>query len=62
MKLTDTIIFARAGLTHATAVDARPSDALTLAALTGCPIYLAAVKAGFRAPAIGDGQTECRRP
>lgn len=42
VKLTDAIFFAQAVLTDGTTVDARPSDALTLAALTGCPINVAA--------------------
>jgi RNA polymerase sigma factor (sigma-70 family) len=42
VKLTDSTFFAQAVLTDGTEVDARPSDALTLAALTGCPIYVAA--------------------
>jgi len=42
VKLTDSTFFAQAVLTDGTAVDARPSDALTLAALTGRPIYVAA--------------------
>lgn len=42
VKLTDNTFFAQAVLTDDTAVDARPSDALTLAALTGCQIYVAA--------------------
>lgn len=41
VKLTDSIFYAQAVLADGTAVDARPSDALTLAALTGCPIYVA---------------------
>lgn len=42
VKLTDNTFFAQAVLTDGTAVDARPSDALTLAVLRGCPIYVAA--------------------
>lgn len=42
VKLTDHIFFAQAVLTDGTTVDARPSDAITLAALTGRPIYVAA--------------------
>lgn len=42
VKLTDSIFFAHAVLADGTAIDARPSDALTLASLTGSPIYVAA--------------------
>lgn len=39
-ELTEHTFYARAILTDGTAVDARPSDALTLAALTGAPIIV----------------------
>lgn len=42
VKLTDSTFFAQAVLSDGSAVDARPSDALTLAALRSCPIYVAA--------------------
>lgn len=41
VKLTDSIFFAQALLADGTAIDARPSDALTLASLTGSPMYVA---------------------
>ena len=64
VKLTDNTFFAQAVLTDGTAVDARPSDALTLAALTGCPIYVAAdvlERADERQPELSDLIEEARR-
>ena len=57
VKLTDNTFFAQAVLTNGTAVDARPSDALTLAALAGCPIYVAGDvldRADERRPGLSD--------
>lgn len=64
VKLTDSTFFAQAVLTDGTEVDARPSDALTLAALTGCPIYVAADvldRAHERRPELSDLIEEARQ-
>lgn len=64
VKLTDNTFFAQAVLTDGTAVDARPSDALTLAALAGRPIYVAADvldQAEERRPELSDLIEEARR-
>lgn len=42
VELTESTFYAQAVLADDTAVDARPSDALTLALVTGAPIYVAA--------------------
>ncbi|HUA45905.1 MAG TPA: bifunctional nuclease domain-containing protein [Solirubrobacteraceae bacterium] len=57
VKLTDSVFFAQVVLAGGTAVDARPSDALTLATLTGSPIYIAEDvlrQADERQPQLGD--------
>ena len=64
VKLTDDTFFAQAVLTNGTAVDARPSDALTLAAVTGCRIYVAADvldRADERQPELSDLVDEAHR-
>lgn len=64
VKLTDTTFFAQAVLADGTEVDARPSDALTLAAVTGCPIYVAADvldQADERQPRLSNLIEEARR-
>ena len=64
VKLTDNTFFAQAILTDGTAVDSRPSDALTLAALAGCPIYVAADvldRADERQLELSDLMEEARR-
>jgi RNA polymerase sigma-70 factor (ECF subfamily) len=57
VKLTDTVFFAQVVLTDGSTVDARPSDALTLAALKDCPIYVASDvldRAEERQPELSD--------
>jgi RNA polymerase sigma factor (sigma-70 family) len=41
-RITDGIFYAQAVLTNGTTVDARPSDAVNLAAITGAPVLVAA--------------------
>jgi bifunctional DNase/RNase len=41
-RLTDGIFYAQAVLTNGAIVDARPSDAVNLAAITGAPVLVAA--------------------
>ncbi|HSZ40755.1 MAG TPA: bifunctional nuclease family protein [Trebonia sp.] len=41
-RLTDGVFYAQAVLTNDTVVDARPSDAINLAAITGAPVLVAA--------------------
>jgi bifunctional DNase/RNase len=41
VELTDSVFFARAMLADGAVIDARPSDALTLALVTGAPIQVA---------------------
>lgn len=40
--ITDGVFYAQAVLTNGTALDARPSDAVNLAAVTGAPVFVAA--------------------
>lgn len=41
-RLTDGVFYAQAELSNGTVVDARPSDAVNLAAITGAPVLVAA--------------------
>ena len=54
VKLTEHVFYAEAILGDGTTIDARPSDALTLALLTGAPIYVA--------PAVLNAITDDRTP
>jgi uncharacterized protein len=56
-ELTDATFYAQAVLTDGTSIDARPSDALTLALLANAPIYVAAPvlqQSGRTRPAFSD--------
>lgn len=54
-KLTGEVIFAQAVLASSATVDARPSDALNLAAISGAPIYAAGDLLDlYASPAAGD--------
>jgi hypothetical protein len=52
-RKTDGIFYAQVLLRGGAAVDARPSDAINLAAAAGAPVYVAADLLGVPAPARG---------